>query len=204
MIATDAPKATAPALPLTPVPMATATAPAPAMISESFVARTVIAPPASTVLLRSVAVVSASIWLLEPEPAPEIASPLCWAEAFAAANEPASVKALILPVASASIERVPSAPGCQVIVLVSTRASVSVAISLTATATPTDAAAALSPPPLAMATDRLPAMAKMSAASVARTRASLVTSLHEDGSPGIVLAACAGSAFNRFQRLAVV
>ena len=103
MIATAAPKAAAPAVPATLVPMATATAPAPAMISESFVARTVTAPPASTVLLRRVAVVSESILLLEPEPAPPIARPLCWAEAFAAANEPASVKALILPVASASI-----------------------------------------------------------------------------------------------------
>ena len=84
-------------------------------------------------------------------------------------------------------------------VLVATAASVSVAISFTATATPTDAAAAVPAPPLAMATDRLPAMAKMSASSMARTIASLVTSLQAEGVPRMT--DCAGSAFKRFQRV---
>ena len=55
----------------------------------------------------------------------------------------------------------------------STSASTSATIVLTAIATPAEIAVALPLPPLAIASDRPPAMAKMSESSVARTRTSL-------------------------------
>ena len=157
-------------------PAATASAPAPAMISASLLALTVTASATFTVLVRSVAVVSASISLIEPEAAPAraMAEPFC---AIATANAPATVKDLMAPVELASIVKPPRALPAQMNSLASTRASVSVWMSLKARATPAATAVAeFEPPLLAMAMASAPEMVKISASSVARTRALLVTS----------------------------
>ena len=182
LTANDAPIATAAAVLLPEVETAIEIAPAPAMMSESLVARTVTAPPASIVLLRTIAVVSASIWFSEPEPAPATAVPLpCCARPTASA--PATVKALTLPDESATTCIEPAAPSCQRTLLIvlplvdSTSASVSVVILLNASAMPAAIAVALPElPPWAMPTATLPAIAKMFELSVARTSASLVSS----------------------------
>src|SRR5215218_9573935 len=182
LIANDAPIATAAAVPLPATANEIATAPAPAMISESLLAATVTAPPASTVLDRRIAVVSASIWLTEPEPAPAPATPLPCCLATAAANAPATVNAWMLPVEVASMRSSPvtrksplSVSRSHVISLDSTSASVSVVILLTAMATPADTAVALPVPPLAIARDSAPAIAKISESSGPRIRTLLST-----------------------------
>src|SRR5215208_2606584 len=182
LMANDAPIATAAAVPLPATANEIATAPAPAMISESLLAATVTAPPASTVLDRRMAVVSASIWLTEPEPAPAPATPLPCCLAAAAANAPATVNAWMLPVEVASMRSSPvtrksplSVSRSHVISLDSTSASVSVVILLTAMATPADTAVALPVPPLAIARDSAPAIAKISESSGPRIRTLLST-----------------------------
>src|SRR5829696_8182341 len=174
LMANDAPIATAAAVPLPATANEIATAPAPAMISESL--------PASTVLDRRMAVVSASIWLMEPEPAPAPATPLPCCLATAAANAPATVNAWMLPVEVASMRSSPvtrksplSVSRSHVISLDSTSASVSVMILLTAMATPADTAVALPVPPLAIARDSAPAIAKISESSGPRIRTLLST-----------------------------
>src|SRR5262245_10300168 len=123
-------------------------APAPAVISESLVACTVTASGNVTVLMRKLAVVSPVMSFVEPEPAADKAMPDFWSDS-AAASAPATVKALMLPVASAMTPRSPWACGSQVSVLLSTFATVSPAISLIAMAKPMDTAVELpEEPPL--------------------------------------------------------
>src|SRR5205085_77260 len=76
LTANEAPMAMAAAVPWLEAAMEIDTAPAAAMISDSLLAVTVTAPGVVTVLKRRVAVVSASIWFTEPEPAPVAATPL--------------------------------------------------------------------------------------------------------------------------------
>ncbi len=176
LIANEAPSETAAAVPR-PCASEIETAPATATILESLLAVTVTAPSAPTVLERSVADVSASIWLIEPEPAPAAATPLPCCLATAAEKAPATVKASMLLVEVASMRSSPVAPLAHWMSLDSTSASVSVVILLTAMATPADTAVALPEPPLAMARERLPAIATMSEESGPRMRTSL-------GAPG--------------------